>query len=238
MCSTSSPHGTGTRLGDPVEVNALNDAFRGSGLARASVALTSTKSNFGHTFAASGLVSLIALVEAMRRGLMPASLHCAEDNEFIAWAQGPFFVNKTERAWDLPPGRERLGAVSAFGMSGTNAHVVLEGFSNALMPRVAPPASVLLVLSAKTDEALRERIAALRHAIEREPTSSELIERVSFTLLDGRHHFRRRLAIVARDAADAVSQLARALAGEAPEIMRGAVSDQFDPNRERDARGG
>ncbi len=88
-------------------------------------ALTSTKTNFGHTFAASGLVSLISLVQAMRHETIPASLHCEEENDYINWKESPFYVNKTKKPWTKREGKSRTGAVSAFGMSGTNVHMVI-----------------------------------------------------------------------------------------------------------------
>ncbi|MEY4483737.1 MAG: hypothetical protein RL693_1189, partial [Verrucomicrobiota bacterium] len=121
-------HGTGTKLGDPVEINALSNAFQGATTKRGYCALTSTKSNFGHTFAASGLLSAVSLVEAFRHEEIPASLHCTEENDYITWEDSPFYVNKRTRAWPKRAGKKRMGAVSAFGMSGTNAHMVLEEY--------------------------------------------------------------------------------------------------------------
>jgi acyl transferase domain-containing protein len=128
-------HGTGTRLGDPVELNALHNAFKtlaqlaaDDGKAALPCAVTSVKSNLGHTMAASGLVSLAALLQGIVHRQIPATLHCEEDNDYIAWRDSRLYVNKATRAWDVPGDRLRLGAVSAFGRSGTNAHVVIEEF--------------------------------------------------------------------------------------------------------------
>ena len=155
-------HGTGTRLGDPVEVNALSEAFRGAMQTPAHCALTSCKTNFGHAFAASGLVSIIALVQAMRKETIPASLHFRERNEFIPWENSPFYVNTENRAWPARPHRARIGAVSAFGMSGTNAHVILR--DHVALPSAQPalPRYHLLVWSAKNAEACARGSTALR----------------------------------------------------------------------------
>ena len=95
-------HGTGTRLGDPVEIHALYDAFNGRGGHRGQgyCALTSCKTNFGHTFAASGLVSLIALVQAMRHRTIPASLNCEQDSDYINWQDSPFYRQQAGPALD------------------------------------------------------------------------------------------------------------------------------------------
>ncbi|EIW22196.1 beta-ketoacyl synthase N-terminal-like domain-containing protein, partial [Pelosinus fermentans] len=121
-------HGTGTKLGDPIEVNALYDAFKDYTKKQGYCALTSTKTNFGHALAASGLVSLISLVQAFRHETIPASLHFQEENEYIHWSGSPFYVNKESKAWPEKEEKRRLGGVSAFGMSGTNVHMVLESY--------------------------------------------------------------------------------------------------------------
>ncbi|AXV78943.1 MULTISPECIES: SDR family NAD(P)-dependent oxidoreductase [Ralstonia solanacearum species complex] len=224
-------HGTGTRLGDPVEINALNDAFRGNKPGHC--ALTSTKTNVGHTFAASGLVSVIGLLQAFRHETIPASLHCEQENDYIEWRQSPFYVNKTNKAWPSA-GRdsERLGAVSAFGMSGTNAHVVLESYSRAgdASPFLRP--CYLLVLSAKTAEALRERIEQLSVALEQGGYRDDQLPSISHTLLEGRHHFRHRLALVAADLEEALYSLRQYLAGEQrPNLFAGEVDRAFSAQK-------
>jgi acyl transferase domain-containing protein len=121
-------HGTGTKLGDPVEINALYDVFKDFTKKQNYCALTSTKTNFGHTMAASGLVSLISLILALRHETIPASLHCEQENDYINWQESPFYVNKTNKPWPAE-GKIRTGAVSAFGASGTNAHMVVQSYS-------------------------------------------------------------------------------------------------------------
>jgi acyl transferase domain-containing protein/NADPH:quinone reductase-like Zn-dependent oxidoreductase/SAM-dependent methyltransferase len=219
-------HGTGTRLGDPIEVNALADAFRRHTARRGTCALTSAKTNFGHTFAASGLVSLICLAEAMRHATIPPSLHLERPNALVDWDDGPFFVNTASRPWTTEGGRPRMGAVSAFGMSGTNAHVVLrEHVAEPVASRSLPPGPQLMVLSAKTPQALCERAEAMSAWLQARATGDaasfgRLLADVAYTLLKGRHHFRCRAAFVASTIDEAVERFAavaqeRALPGVA-----------------------
>ncbi|UVM52815.1 SDR family NAD(P)-dependent oxidoreductase [Pseudomonas sp. B21-015] len=224
-------HGTGTQLGDPVEINALNDAFRGNTAGHC--ALTSTKTNLGHTFAASGLVSVISLLQALRHETIPASLHCEQENDYIQWQQSPFYVNKASKAWpQAGRDRERIGAVSAFGMSGTNAHVVLQSYSQQHDGAALRRPCYLLVLSAKTAEALQEKVAQLNVALEQGGYVDEQLPSISHTLLEGRHHFRYRLALVAADLEEARYGLQRYLVGEKrPNLFGGEVEREFSPRK-------
>ncbi|MFI1761426.1 SDR family NAD(P)-dependent oxidoreductase [Streptomyces sp. NPDC020800] len=208
-------HGTGTRLGDPVEVNALNEVFSEHTDRTGFCALTSTKPNVGHTLAASGLVSLIALVQSVRHGVIPPSMHCEQDSDYIAWQRSPFYVNKTLKAWPENPAGTRLGAVSSFGMSGTNVHMVVESYrgrTRAARPAEAP--ARLLALSAKTAGALRDRIRDLGEALRSADRDAVSLTDVSHTLLERRQHFEHRCAIVVGDLDEAVSVLGAAERGE------------------------
>ncbi|AUY48420.1 SDR family NAD(P)-dependent oxidoreductase [Streptomyces sp. CB01881] len=218
-------HGTGTRLGDPVEVNALNEVFKERTGRAGHCALTSTKTNVGHTLAASGVVSLIALVQSLRHGVIPASLHCEQDSDYIAWKDSPFYVNKAAKAWPADAQGTRLGAVSSFGMSGTNVHMVVE--SHRAPERTAPSGEAparLLVLSAKTPEALDERVRELREALRAGDFDAARLGDAAYTLLEGRQHFAHRCALVVGDAADALAALDAAARGEdSPTVRRGEV---------------
>ncbi|WP_394832291.1 SDR family NAD(P)-dependent oxidoreductase [Pendulispora rubella] len=226
-------HGTGTSLGDPVEVNALNDAFQGAP-ARDACALTSTKSNLGHTFAASGLVSLLCMVQALRHRTIPASLHCEEENDFIQWGKGPFFVNKANRPWQVGAGERRRGAVSAFGISGTNAHVVLEEFDGEPVTGAGDgtePPYHLLVLSAKTAAALTENARSLGRALGDETLARRGLAAIGYTLLEGRTHFRHRCALVVTSIDDAREQLNRFGEGKRRTLFEGVVPREFSEQK-------
>ncbi|MEX3525941.1 MAG: SDR family NAD(P)-dependent oxidoreductase [Burkholderia sp.] len=200
-------HGTGTRLGDPVEIQALAEAFGQPADGRAYCALTSSKGNFGHSFAASGLLSLIGLVQALEHDTIPPSLHCEEDSDYIAWRDSAFQVNKQARPWPRQAGRARLGAVSAFGMSGTNAHVLVQEAPAAAARATESPTDLVLALSAKTEAALRERLLGLRDWLASPAAERWELAAVSRTLLDGRHHFAHRAAVVVANRASAIAAL-------------------------------
>ncbi|MFD4021891.1 beta-ketoacyl synthase N-terminal-like domain-containing protein, partial [Streptomyces sindenensis] len=231
-------HGTGTRLGDPVEINALVDAFGGGESGRSGwCALTSVKPNIGHTQAASGLVSVMALALSMRNELIPPSVHCEELSDYIRWEDSPFFVNREARAWpEGGDGVARRGGVSAFGFSGTNAHVVLEACGTAAGDRVAVggqgvASAYVLPVSAKSEEALERALSGLADHLESEKgIGAGYVASVAHTLSVGRHHFAHRCAVVARDVDDAVRLLREAARGEKPrKVHRGVVTRDFTP---------
>ncbi|SYX83884.1 SDR family NAD(P)-dependent oxidoreductase [Paenibacillus alvei] len=234
-------HGTGTKLGDPVEVNALVNAFRALTGKEHYCAITSTKTNLGHTLAASGIVSLISLVQAMRHSTIPASLHFEQENEYIHWKNSPFYVNTQNRAWAEYGDRERMGAVSSFGMSGTNAHLVVQSYARAGKARLTNAATnaapYLLPLSAKTEEALQEKIQQMiaylngrtRHTQVAETNIGQDLSEISCTLLEGRHHFNHRCAIVVADHEDAIHAWTQAgQMAKRPNIFRGNVPRDFE----------
>ncbi|GCF07146.1 hypothetical protein KDI_07100 [Dictyobacter arantiisoli] len=231
-------HGTGTRLGDPIEIQALSDAFKKYTHREGYCALTSTKTNVGHTFAASGLVSLIALVQALRHNTIPASLHCEEENDFINWKQSPFYINKTARPWTPPLSQPALGAVSAFGVSGTNAHMVVERYDverydYASVTRHTNPHPVsLLLFSARTSEELIAKITAMLTFLQAHNAQDFDLTALSYTLMIGRQHFAQRCAMVVQDYEDALQALQRAAQMEAwPGILRGNVARDFSSQK-------
>jgi acyl transferase domain-containing protein/NAD(P)-dependent dehydrogenase (short-subunit alcohol dehydrogenase family)/acyl carrier protein/ubiquinone/menaquinone biosynthesis C-methylase UbiE len=222
-------HGTGTKLGDPVEINALHDAFKAYTNKQGFSALTSTKTNFGHSFAASGLVSLISLVLALRYQTIPVSLHCEQENDYINWKESPFYVNKTNKPWLRADRKVRTGAVSAFGMSGTNVHMVVQSYApeEAGGNRETVP-YFLLALSAKTKEALAQKIKAMIEFLQKKDCQDRELAAISYTLLEGRQHFNYRTAIVVKDCEAAVCLWQRTGGKERlPNLFQGIVAHDF-----------
>jgi amino acid adenylation domain-containing protein len=197
-------HGTGTKLGDPIEVEGLTRAFREFTGARQYCAIGSVKTNIGHTTAAAGVAGVLKMAGAFQRGHIPPTLHCTVENEHIDFASSPFFVNRELRAWP-PAGTPRRAAVSSFGFSGTNAHLVLEEPPTVSTPQPAP-GEALILLSARTSGALGRRVAEFAGFLDSDSRSATLAD-LAFTLARGRAHFAWRAAFVASSAAELLSQL-------------------------------
>jgi len=204
-------HGTGTRLGDPVEVDALTDAFRHGTGDRQFCALGSVKTNIGHAAAGAGIAGFIKAVLALQHAAIPPSLHFDRPNTQIPFETTPFFVNTALRPWTGADGPRRA-AVSSFGFSGTNAHVLLQEYR---LPERAPeaPALAIVPLSARDPRALTDmarRLAALVRS-----TNPRLAD-VARTLQRGREEMEERLAIVAStpgELADALERFANGAGG-------------------------
>ena len=127
-CTLVEGHGTSTRVGDVVEVGSLMEAFGAAQLEPGSIALGSVKSNIGHLKAAAGGAGILKTALAMHDKVLPPSLNFTSPNPNVDWAGSPFAVNTELREWDVPPGRTRVGGVSAFGFGGTNFHIVMEEY--------------------------------------------------------------------------------------------------------------
>jgi len=215
-------HGTGTRLGDPIEVQALTNAFRSSTPKVGYCAIGSIKTNIGHATSASGIAGVVKVLLALKYRQIPASLNFEKGNPRIDFDRSPFFVNTRLREWTSASGTPRCAAVSSFGMSGTNAHVVVEE---------APPlenedmmdGDHLFVLSARTADQLRMQAERLlvhcdRHAA-LNPTA------VSYTLLLGRRHCNHRWACVAASIDELRGEIQRWLStGRADNVLTFAAS--------------
>ena len=188
-------HGSGTPLGDPIEVAALTQAFRAAGAeGEGFCALSSIKTNFGHCNTAAGVAGLIKAALALEHETLPPSLHFESPNPQIAFQGSPFYVCNEARPWQGSP---RRAGVSSFGLGGTNAHVVLE---EAPAPEPADEPSrpaQLLVLSARTPSALAAAAARLEEHLDAHPEHS--LADVAWTLQVGRKAFEHRQIRVGRD---------------------------------------
>ncbi|AKQ65455.1 Malonyl CoA-acyl carrier protein transacylase [Myxococcus hansupus] len=202
-------HGTGTQLGDPIEVRALTKAFRASTDDTGFCALGSVKTNIGHLDAAAGIASFIKAVLCLKHREMPPTLHFEQPNAQIDFANSPFFVNATLREWKAGAHPRRAG-VSAFGIGGTNAHVILEEAPALETAAPSRPWNVL-PLATRTDSALDSATTALAAWLEQHPELS--MADAAYTLQTGRQHFSYRRMAVVSDHAQAV----RVLRGEEPE---------------------
>ncbi|MEH0416182.1 type I polyketide synthase [Streptomyces sp. B21-083] len=204
-------HGTGTVIGDPIEIAALTDAFRAGTDANGFCAIGSVKTNVGHLDAAAGVAGLIKTALALRNRKIPASLNHRRPNPAIDFAASPFRVNTETTVWERDGGPRRAG-VSSFGIGGTNAHVVLEeapaGSDEAGSEKAAAAQSgaQLLPLSARTPAALERRTEQLRGQLRGDP---ENLADIAYTLQRGRRPFTHRRAVAGSTAAELIRALDR-----------------------------
>lgn len=198
-------HGTGTLVGDPLEFEALRRVFAGSSRPEQTLALGAVKPNIGHTDTASGVAGLIKAAFAVERGLIPATLHFTEPNADIEFDATPFFVSAETVPWKY--GTARVAGVSAFGVGGSNAHVILEQ-AQPEAPVDPSRTSQILVLSAHHNDALEQMRIRLAEWLERQERvgPAELAD-VAFTLAAGRPHLACRWAAVVKDGATAIDAL-------------------------------
>jgi acyl transferase domain-containing protein len=208
-------HGTGTALGDPIEIRALTKAFGSKTRGRRTVPIGSVKTNVGHLDAAAGSASLLKAVLALKHQQLPPSLHFESPNPQIDFDSGPFYVNTALQPWQRGRTPRRAG-VSSFGIGGTNAHIILEEAPP------APPAAPgrpweLLVLSARSHTALDTATARLAQHLEDHPEAS--LADVAYTLQLGRKAHAHRRLVVAKDRQDAVRVLRMA---EPQRVLTGA----------------
>ncbi|MGW2332262.1 type I polyketide synthase, partial [Streptomyces sp. NPDC001700] len=203
-------HGTGTSLGDPIEAQALIATYgQGRGEDRP-LWLGSLKSNIGHAQAAAGVAGVIKMVESMRHGVLPKTLHIDEPSPKVDWSAGAVELLTEAREWPEVD-RPRRAAVSSFGISGTNAHVVLESVEDEVAERVVSDGAVPLVVSAKSADALGAQAEQLASYLEAHPGVG--LADVAFSLASSRAHFDHRAVVVAESADEARDALA-AVRGE------------------------
>jgi amino acid adenylation domain-containing protein len=200
-------HGTATRLGDPIEVEALDRAFGAVTDRLGFCELSSVKSNIGHTWSASGLVGLVKAVLALRHGLLFPSVHARETSPLIDFGNSAVRVTRELRPW--PATEVRRAGVSSFGVMGTNVHAVLEQ-APAVAESPAPAGPCWFPVSGKSPTALEANLAALRRRLDDHPELS--VQDIQRTLVEGRAHHRYRHCVTAADR----DGLARALAAPGP----------------------
>ncbi|AJQ26211.1 amino acid adenylation domain-containing protein [Pelosinus fermentans] len=203
-------HGTGTELGDPIEINGLKAAFKELYQATGDDAVTSrhcglgsVKTNIGHLELAAGVAGVIKVLLQLKHKTLVKSLHCDTINPYIQLAGSPFYIVQEQTEWKAlqdAAGKEipRRGGVSSFGFGGVNAHVVIEEY----IPRKQEPITIsdqnpaLIVLSAKNEERLKEQVQQLLNAIEGQRFFDSHLADMAYTLQVGREAMEERLAII------------------------------------------
>lgn len=216
-------HGTGTALGDPIEIAALTQAFSLHTQEKGFCAVGSVKTNVGHLDTAAGVTSLIKTVLSLKHKLIPPSLHFERPNPQIGFANSPFYVNYTLAEWKTN-GPPRRAGVSSFGIGGTNAHVVLE---EAPAVEISSPSRPwqLLVLSAKTSLALEAATENLVDHLQQHPDQN--LANVAYTLQVGRRVFDHRRTVVCQDMQGAIAAL------QDPKRVLTSLRETGDPISER-----
>ncbi|SYX83878.1 SDR family NAD(P)-dependent oxidoreductase [Paenibacillus alvei] len=218
-------HGTGTPLGDPIEINALKKAYaqyfeeKGLESSVGSCGLSSVKTYVGHMESTSGMASIISVLLAMQHDLLPGLFNHRETNSFISMEQSPFYLVTAPMEWKkrridgntLP----RQAGVSGFGMGGVNAHVILEEAPQALKRRGRTSKKERLILLSDKKGRLQEAARQLTAFLRSKEGQAVNIDDLAFTLMFGRDEFEERLALVATSTAQILDELERYINGHA-----------------------
>ncbi|KAI0515270.1 polyketide synthase [Xylaria bambusicola] len=212
-------HGTGTKLGDPIEGTALAEVFGPGRFSSDPLRLGSAKSNIGHTQAAAGLVGLLKVIMSMKNNSLPKTLHISKPTTAVNWKDANIELVLENQPWLPDSARTRRAGVSAFGIGGTNAHIIVEE-----PPKIVKnepdsiklptfPTALPVVLSAKSDSALRAQAEKIRLHIENRVETDDQLRDVSYSLATSRTHFHRRLVVTAGDKAQMLEKLASVSSG-------------------------
>ncbi|HEX8620287.1 MAG TPA: beta-ketoacyl synthase N-terminal-like domain-containing protein, partial [Thermoanaerobaculia bacterium] len=211
-------HGTGTKLGDPIEIAALSKAFRQHTQDAQFCLIGSAKSNIGHCESAAGIAGLTKVLLQMQHQQIVPSLHSAQLNPHIDFPRTPFVVNQALRAWDAPviEGRTlpRIAGISSFGAGGSNAHMIVEEYPQAVAQTpMSTSAPFVIVLSARSQEQLQQKARDLRdHVVARQESID--LGAVAYTLQVGREAMEERLGFIVSSAEQLVQKLDAFLRGD------------------------
>ncbi|MGA4722141.1 beta-ketoacyl synthase N-terminal-like domain-containing protein [Fictibacillus nanhaiensis] len=200
-------HGTGTKLGDPIEVRGIKEAFRNYTNKNQFCAIGSVKTNIGHTSEAAGILSVIKVAKALQEKKLPPSLYFQKPNQAISFQDSPIYVNPILRDWKIKGEEKRRAGVSSFGISGTNCHVVLEEAPYLENP-VEEDVEKILTLSAFSVRALQQLIHGYKNMVYKRKKLN--LQNMCYTANTGRAHYPHRIAIIFRTKSELVESLEKA----------------------------
>lgn len=200
-------HGTGTKLGDPIEIEALTESFREHTSKVGFCSIGSVKANIGHTVAAAGVAGVIKLICMLQNGVKPPEIGYDECNPYIELDSSPFYINTKSEKWEDRADKKCI--VSSFGFSGTNVHLVIEGYSDTVGK--CESRKRLYVFSAKSESALKSLLSIYTDWLDGQ--SEDIAARLAYTLMYGRSHFPYRAAFVCSDLSDLRSSITSFLDG-------------------------
>lgn len=214
-------HGTGTKLGDPIEIEALKTSFGTKQELDNSCALGSVKTNIGHAAEAAGVSGVIKTILMLKNKFLVPSLHFEQLNDEISLEKTPFYINTTLKPWELNIKHPRRAVVSAFGFSGTNAHLVLEEYPESKSDKIPDDGTEqLILLSAKTEYSLKAQVLQMVDYLKE---SKESLKAIAYTLQLGRDVMQERLAIIGNSKEEIINHLSQFLNESNHEVLRGTV---------------
>ncbi|MEK3902760.1 amino acid adenylation domain-containing protein [Paenibacillus sp. FSL R7-0179] len=230
-------HGTGTKLGDPIEVDGIQKAFRYRNITNKQfVGLGSVKSNIGHLYEAAGIASLLKTVMALKYKQLPPLIHFEKPNRNIIFEESPVYLNTKLSHWKTQAGVPRRVGVSSFGFSGTNSHVIVEEYIRTTGPinrDVGKP--YIITMSAKSEVALKELAGQYLQMIQDANWGDTPFRDICYTAATGRVHWAHRLAIIASDIEELRQELVQlnTLGPSGNSVFAGVHRVTFEPDRER-----
>lgn len=213
-------HGTGTPLGDPIEIQGLQPIFRKSADSDSPCYLTSVKANIGHTETASGIAGIIKVALMMRHGFIPGQLHLTRLNPNIRLEGTRLIIPRERQKWDVPPGK-RIAGVSSYGFGGTNVHVVMQDYISPVPQRSGSDRPLhVFTLSAKSSSSLQKLAGKFRQFLDSH--QDLVLADICHTVTAGRSHFNHRLAVTAGSLEQLKQRLDEFLAGKRNPSIRSA----------------
>lgn len=218
-------HGTGTKLGDPIEIQALAKLFDHN--SRKKSCALGSKANIGHMESASGIGSLTKVLLAMRHGEIPACANVSQENTALGLSQTPFFIPKKPINWQKSAA-EKVAGISSFGVGGSNGFMVVQSIADT--SQQSPIEQALFILSARTQTALDDYIQRYVDYLTRHEKSINLSD-LAYTLQVGRENMAWRIAFVAYSVSEIISQLKSHLGGQqVPSICYGKIASKKESN--------